>query len=194
MEVIEMSKEIGMSCCAWENFLTFEDCEALIANYYKPNEEKPAGLSGMESNVENLRHRKSEVCWIPASEAISLLLFSKSLVANNRGGWGFDIETHEPTQIAKYEGGGHYDWHTDEAFFQKQKGYHRKVSSVLFLSDPTTYTGGDFLFEGGVGDEKIKAGVGTIICFPSELRHKVTPVTEGVRYSLASWAIGPLMR
>lgn len=178
----------------WNNFLTPENCEALIAEYYKPDEEKVAEIGGHGLGVVDLEYRKTDVCWIPTSEAVSLLLFSKSLVANYKAGWGFDIEDHEPTQIAKYKEGGHYEWHTDETFFQKQNGYHRKVSSVLFLSDPSTYTGGDFLFDKVGGDEKIKVGVGTIICFPSELRHKVTPVTEGVRYSLASWAIGPLMR
>ena len=178
----------------WDKFLTPENCDALIAEYYKPEEEKAAEIGGAEGGVVNLGYRKTDVCWIPTSEAISLLLLSKSLVANYKAGWGFDIEDCEPTQIAKYVEGGHYDWHTDETFFQKQKGYHRKVSSVLFLSDPSTYTGGDFLFETVDGEQKIEVGAGTILCFPSELSHKVTPVTEGVRYSLASWAIGPLMR
>lgn len=178
----------------WNNFLTQENCDALIAEYYKPEEEKTAEIGGAEGGSVNLEYRKTDVCWIPTSEAISLLLFSKSLVANYKAGWGFDIEDHEPTQIAKYGIGGHYDWHTDETFFQKQKGYHRKISSVLFLSDPSTYTGGDFMFDSLDGGKKIEVGIGTILCFPSELRHKVTPVTEGVRYSLASWAIGPLMR
>ena len=178
----------------WNNFLTQENCDALIAEYYKPEEEKTAEIGGAEGGSVNLGYRKTDVCWIPTSEAISLLLFSKSLVANYKAGWGFDIEDHEPTQIAKYGIGGHYDWHTDETFFQKQKGYHRKISSVLFLSEPNTYTGGDFMFDSLDGGKKIEVGIGTILCFPSELRHKVTPVTEGVRYSLASWAIGLLMR
>ena len=178
----------------WNNFLTPENCESLIADYYKPEEEQAASIGRMGSPVVNSEYRKTNVCWIPTSEAISLLLFSKSLVANYKTNWGFDLEDHEPTQIAKYEEGGHYDWHTDETFYEKQKGFHRKISSVLFLSDPSTYTGGDFLFDAVNEAEKVEVGIGTIICFPSELRHKVTPVTEGVRYSLASWAIGPLMR
>jgi PKHD-type hydroxylase len=178
----------------WDKFLTPENCDALIAEYYKPEEEKAAEVGGTGKNILNLNHRKTDVCWIPTSEAISLLLFSKSLVANYKTGWGFDIEDCEPTQIAKYEEGGHYDWHTDEIFFVKTAGYHRKVSSVLLLSDPSTYTGGELLLdlEGNGGNLELNRG--TILCFPSELRHKVMPVTEGVRYSLASWAVGPLMR
>ena len=35
---------------------------------------------------------------------------------------------------------------------------------------------------------------GTIIVFPSMLPHRVTPVTEGVRYSLVQWFSGPDFR
>jgi PKHD-type hydroxylase len=178
----------------WNNFLTPENCDALIAEYYKPEEEKTAEIGGAEGGVVNLEYRKTDICWIPASEAISLLLFSKSLIANYKAGWGFDLEDPEPTQIAKYGVGGHYDWHTDETFFERSRGVHRKVSSVLFLSDPSTYTGGEFMFDLSERGQKMDMGIGTILCFPSELRHKVMPVTEGVRYSLASWAVGPLMR
>ena len=33
---------------------------------------------------------------------------------------------------------------------------------------------------------------GSIIVFPSFVEHRVTPVTEGIRYSLVSWFVGPL--
>jgi predicted 2-oxoglutarate/Fe(II)-dependent dioxygenase YbiX len=170
----------------------------LIATYYKPEEEKAAHIGGIGGEAEggrvDLQYRKANVCWIPTSDAISLLLFSKSLVANQKAGWDFDIEDCEPTQIAKYEQGSHHNWHTDENFFIKSRGYHRKISSVLFLSDPNTYTGGEFLFSASGEEQKVEVGIGTILCFPSEHRHKVAPVTYGVRYSLASWATGPLMR
>ena len=32
---------------------------------------------------------------------------------------------------------------------------------------------------------------GTIIIFPSMLQHRVTPVTNGTRYSLVQWFSGP---
>lgn len=178
----------------WNNFLTPENCEAIIKDYFLPDASEIAAIGPASVSQVKLDYRKSEICWIPKTEAVSLLMFSKSLIANTKAGWGFDIDDHEPTQIAKYEEGGHYDWHTDETFYDKQNGYHRKVSSILFLSDPATYEGGDLMFDTAEGEKKVDVGMGSIICFPSELRHKVNPVTEGVRYSLASWAIGPLMR
>jgi PKHD-type hydroxylase len=178
----------------WNNFLSPENCEAVIEDYFKPDTSEIAAIGPNGNHHVMLDYRKTEICWIPKTEAISLLMFSKSLIANTKAGWGFDIDDHEPTQIAKYEEGGHYDWHTDETFFDRKRGYHRKVSSIIFLSDPSTYVGGDLIFESPLGEHKIDVGIGSIICFPSETRHKVKPVTEGIRYSLASWAIGPLMR
>ena len=178
----------------WNNVIPPDKCNALIEEYYKADDDRPAKIGVVGEGAVNAEYRKTNICWIPTSEAISLFLFSKSLVANSKAGWGFDLEDHEQTQIAKYEDGGHYNWHTDETFYQRNRGYHRKVSSVLFLSDPATYTGGEFLFDSVNGGDKVEANAGTLICFPSEIRHKVMPVTEGVRYSLASWATGPFMR
>jgi PKHD-type hydroxylase len=32
---------------------------------------------------------------------------------------------------------------------------------------------------------------GTVIVFPSDIWHRVIPITKGVRYSLAVWFMGP---
>jgi len=177
----------------WDKFLTPENCEVIIKDYYQEEIEN-TGEVGIEVGSIVPKIRKTNVCWVPKTESISLLLFSKALIANYKAGWGFDVEDYEVAQLGKYQEGGHYDWHTDETFYHRSRGYHRKVSAVLFLSDPSTYTGGDFLFNTSQGEEKVEAGIGTIICFPAEVPHKVTPVTEGVRHSLVLWSYGPLMR
>ena len=61
------------------------------------------------------------------------------------------------------------------------------------MSDSNDYVGGDFEFD------EIKTNVdfksqGTIIVFPSYLRHRVLPVTSGVRKSLVAWFYGPKWR
>ena len=175
----------------WNNFLSAQRCAEIIDQYYQQDAAKSALVA--DSNNPMLSFRKTEVCWIPSTDEISLQLFNKALIANTKAGWGFDIDNSEKTQIAKYEVGGHYEWHADEAFYHRFRGWHRKVSTVVFLSDPSTYTGGEFLFDTVSGPLKIEAEMGTVICFPSEVRHKVAPVTSGVRYSLVSWATGPLM-
>jgi PKHD-type hydroxylase len=35
---------------------------------------------------------------------------------------------------------------------------------------------------------------GSVICFPSFLAHRVSPVTRGLRRSLVAWAYGPAYR
>jgi SM-20-related protein len=76
----------------------------------------------------------------------------------------------------------------------------RKISVVLFLNSQSdrrkrdTFSGGDLVFYGLIGDSRLSsygyplsAEAGTLIAFPSEILHEVTPVTHGVRYSVVSW-------
>jgi PKHD-type hydroxylase len=177
----------------WRNCLTKEVCDTLIERFYKPDEENDARFGSNSDPLKDYAFRKTNICWIPKEELISIYLFTRALIANQKGKWLFDIDDYEQVQIAKYEQGGHYEWHKDEYFYDSQKSRHRKVSAIVFLSDPATYEGGDLLMHLG-GEIKIESTLGSVICFPSEIMHKVTPVTEGVRYSLALWADGSSMK
>ena len=70
-------------------------------------------------------------------------------------------------------------------------GKIRKISLVVPLSDPRTYKGGNFQFWSGK-TLTIKEGrkQGSLLFFPSYLWHRVTPITEGIRYSLVAWICG----
>lgn len=68
----------------------------------------------------------------------------------------------------------------------------RKLSVVTFLSDPNDYKGGRLCFE--PRNEAPKQERGSVVIFPSYLPHRVEPVTEGVRYTLVSWCVGPHFR
>jgi PKHD-type hydroxylase len=175
----------------WKDCLTAEVCDTLIEKFYVPEVKQEATID--QNKLLDVEYRKTDVCWIPRTEYISTFLFTRALIANQKAGWGFDIEDYEPTQIAKYENDGHYEWHKDETFYTRTRNHHRKVSVIAFLSDPKTYVGGDLLMH-IKGEKKIEISQGSIVCFPSEIMHKVTPVTEGVRYSLVLWANGPQMR
>ena len=56
--------------------------------------------------------------------------------------------------------------------------------------------GGEFQFgffhrgEASISSPKFSTK-GSIIFFPSFMPHQVAPVTEGVRYSLVAWFVGP---
>ena len=56
------------------------------------------------------------------------------------------------------------------------------------LSKPETYKGGNLVFE----TEPMERAIGTIVIFPSYVRHQVTRVTEGTRYSLVQWFKGTI--
>ena len=62
------------------------------------------------------------------------------------------------------------------------------------LSDPKDYAGGNFEIRSQTGQEfklnqfRLR---GTVIVFPSFLKHRVTEVTRGKRYSLVQWLNGP---
>jgi PKHD-type hydroxylase len=187
---IEMTGKTNPSFWFWDEAVSPEVCDSIIENYYDPE----GALKARTEGGFDESYRKTDICWIPHTEAISLFLFSRCLIANSKAGWDFDIESHENTQIAKYEDSGFYDWHTDETYYNKLRVNHRKVSTLLFLSDPSTYTGGELLFEGMGKDASFEQKKGRVVCFPAEVRHKVMPVTSGFRYSLASWATGPYMR
>jgi|TARA_R100000030_G_scaffold81068_2_gene63813 predicted 2-oxoglutarate/Fe(II)-dependent dioxygenase YbiX len=118
--------------------------------------------------------------------------------ANKNAGWNFDIETCEDIQFTIYGGDQHYDWHVDagDEVYQtgKHKGLIRKISASILLNN--NYEEGDFLFNFRNGNNpnlthKIKEkSVGTAIVFPSHIRHKVSKVKKGKRYSLVCWSLG----
>jgi PKHD-type hydroxylase len=106
---------------------------------------------------------------------------------------GFHIDSIGDAQLAVYDGeaGGHYNWH-DDTDWANYSMYDRKITAVLMLSDPSEYTGGELEFKNG--DVYTDLEKGSLITFPSYLRHKVNPVTSGVRVSLVFWAEGPRFR
>jgi|APCry1669189034_1035192.scaffolds.fasta_scaffold65849_2 PKHD-type hydroxylase len=168
-----------------------EECQALIDFFQSSNDVVDAKIGDLTDQAKT-EYRKTKLCWIPERESITLVLFTHGLIANFKAAWGFDIETSEQTQLGEYQVGGHYDWHVDEEFFNKEKGKHRKISVVMQLSDPDSYENGDLILD---YTQKIPASRarGSIVAFPSELMHKVTPVTKGVRHSATLWLNGPLM-
>jgi len=119
----------------------------------------------------------------------------------NRILFNYELTHFQPTQFAKYEDGGFYDWHVDSSY-QDELSKRRKLSLSLILNSPDEFEGGELQFFNGnrpLGDknedgEEIKNDLkakGTIAVFDSRDFHRVTPVTSGIRYSIVCWAIGP---
>lgn len=139
-------------------------------------------------------------------------------MANMEAGWNLQWDWQERHQYTTYEHrpdaqveGDFYLWHLDSSDQpQGQNGRVRKLSSTVQLSDPEDYEGGNFdyieyqgIFDKlDIYDTRIDIGnykrtvpfsgkaKGTLIVFPSDTYHQVTPVTRGVRKSLVSWFHG----
>jgi len=110
-------------------------------------------------------------------------------LANQNAGWNFEITGQQVPQFTIYGENEFYDFHSDSSLHEEGM---RKLSLVISISDPKEYEGGVFEFENGVIPEI--SDQGTVMVFPSDLRHRVTPVTKGTRYSFVNWFTGPKMR
>jgi len=61
------------------------------------------------------------------------------------------------------------------------------LSMTLFLSDPSSYDGGELSFDSPFGGLKIKLDAGSAVVYPTGARHQVMPVTRGVRHAAIFW-------
>lgn len=114
----------------------------------------------------------------------------------NANAFGVDITHLRRLQFTNYSGAseGHYDWHED-IFWEKDEIYNRKLSLVIQLTDPSEYTGGNLELRVPIPPEQeIMRRKGTLIVFPSFIKHRVTKLESGERNSLVAWMEGPLWR
>ena len=150
------------------------------------------GVSEYDENV-----RRSEIRWIYDEPEITKIFQDYGHHANDYA-FGFDIILNNfDIQYTTYHGlnKGCYSFHTDNQYM-KDGYYDRKVSVVIQLNDPSEYEGGKFEFEinGEIVSPEGFEKKGSIITFPSFMKHRVTNVTKGTRNSLVSWIQGPHFR
>jgi hypothetical protein len=94
--------------------------------------------------------------------------------------FNISLKSHNPYKILKYEVGGKFETHMDDA-----GGNFRRVSTVYYLNDD--YEGGELCFP--QFNIELKPEKGDMVVFPSSYvySHNVNPVTSGNRFSIASW-------
>ena len=68
----------------------------------------------------------------------------------------------------------------------------RKISMTCLLSNESEFEGGELQIE--KEENKVILKQGQVIFFASFIRHRVAPVTRGVRKSLVMWFGGPPLR
>ncbi len=95
-----------------------------------------------------------------------------------------------PPRFNRYEGGGAYGNHIDNALFRVPgaDAYVRSdISCTVFLSAPEEYEGGELVVEDSYGDHRVKLPAGDMVIYPGTSHHRVTPVTQGARLASFFW-------
>lgn len=95
-----------------------------------------------------------------------------------------------PPRFNRYEGGGTYGYHIDNAIFphpQTGQQIRTDISSTIFFSDPDEYEGGELVIEDTYGTQSLKLDAGDMIVYPGTSLHKVNPVTSGTRLASFFW-------
>lgn len=95
-----------------------------------------------------------------------------------------------PPLFNKYEGGGAFDAHVDNAIRGVPGTPVRlrtDLSATLFLTEPDSYDGGELLIETPFGAQEVKLPAGSMVLYPSSSLHRVAPVTRGARIASFFW-------
>lgn len=179
----------------WENFLTKEDIDTILAlpQWHDLGEAQIGG--GDSQGVVNKKVRTTDIIWwIPCEKTNHIWEKIINAIAEvNNQFFHFDLTgCYEPAQLGLYKAkdNGHYDWHIDCGM--KGSTVPRKLSMSLLLSDPDDFKGGQLELK-TVNDNPVivEQKQGRAFFFPSYTLHRVTPVTKGVRRSLVIWVGGP---
>jgi PKHD-type hydroxylase len=146
-----------------------------------------ADSKGIKGGKVDTKTRTSHISWIPFSKMPEMYKnIEKIMKTTNGNHFGFDgMQITEMAQYTEYPEGGFYDWHVDNDVNCKHEPPIRKISMTCLLSPENEFEGGDLeLVKEG---QSVKLQQGQAIFFASFIRHRVAPVTKGVRRSLVMW-------
>jgi len=184
--------------CYFKSHFTPEECKTILEmGLQLPAEDAKLGVDGAYSNDQ---WRKSKIRFIKKEHTQFEWLFDrmwKMAIRANDDYFDFHLSKIDYMQLAEYDSAyqGEYKKHHDVFWMNNDPKYHRKISSVVQLTDPSEYEGGNFeVFADSVPNAEELRTQGTAIFIPSFLDHQATQVTSGVRYSLACWFDGPKWR
>jgi SM-20-related protein len=145
------------------------------------------GRSAVESNVR--RTKRLDVSPATRDFVVQRLMEQKDAIASH---FGVSVDECEEPQLWRYEQGDFFVAHQDgNTPLIRDDTRFRKISIVIFLSDRGDYDGGELQLHGKYPDfdlrERAPAEPGTLVAFPAETTHEVTPLTRGERFTIASW-------
>ncbi len=180
---------------AWQGLFSSEELDAFVRLGDGLAKEK-AELSG-GAGYENIR--ATQVAWVPRTPQTEDLYrrMEEAVLHLNARYFRFDLSGLANFQYALYGGpeGGHFDWHKDygrdPADPQQEP---RKLTISLQLSEGSDYQGCDLQVRAGNLIDTAPRARGSLVAFPANVLHQVTPILSGQRRALVVWAVGPEFR
>ena len=174
---------------------TPKQCQMIIdAGRSQPRQDASVGAAKQEGGVIDTKTRTSHISWIPFKTMPEMYKDIETMMKKTNGNhFGFDgMQITEQAQYTEYPSGGFYDWHMDSDVNFAHEPPVRKISMTCLLSHESEFEGGELQIE--KDENKVKLVQGQAIFFASFIRHRVAPVTRGVRKSLVMWFGGPPLR
>lgn len=163
-------------------------CNALIKLGQSFPLEKPTVVGQQKLST----YRVAKVYMLPAVPAtlpIYQLVWDTAVNATkNHYGLKLSGITRMPHYVEYHRRYGHFHWHND--YSHEAGDSPRKLTVIIQLSDGSEYEGGDLEIFGAV-KTIVPRKRGTVLCLPSFVPHRVTPVTAGVRRIIVAWIAGP---
>ena len=95
-----------------------------------------------------------------------------------------------PPLFNRYGVGDGFGAHVDSAIRIRRGSDFRirsDLSATVFLSDPADYDGGELIVQTQFGEQSVKLPAGHMVLYPASSRHRVAPVTRGVRIASFFW-------
>ena len=168
-------------------------CKMVIeAGREEPRKNAQVGAEkGKKEGVIDTEIRTSHISWIPFKKMPEMYKdIERTMLKTNNNHFGFEgMQITEMAQYTEYPEGGFYDWHVDNYDNSQHEPPVRKISMTCLLSPENEFEGGDLeLIKEG---QAVKLKQGQAVFFASFIRHRVAPVTKGVRRSLVMWFGGP---
>lgn len=91
-----------------------------------------------------------------------------------------------PFIISKYTTGKYYGWHVDSPLMG-DPAIRTDLAMTIFLSDPSTYEGGELVIQSPAGTISFKPSKGDAILYPCQFLHCVNEIKSGERIAAVVW-------
>lgn len=88
-------------------------------------------------------------------------------------------------RVSRYGEGMEYGSHTDAAVMPG--GLRADLSFTLFLTEPSSYEGGELAIEILAAERRLKLRPGAMLLYATGTMHRVLPVVRGERFAIVGW-------